>query len=113
MPSEAGGAYRPAARGLETPGGRSLPAAWRLRSYPGMNSGMSATPPPGTRRVTANLPVALLRRACAVTGEGITETLTRGLEMVRRSAAADRARSLRGKIDIRLDLETSRERPRR
>ncbi len=78
-----------------------------------MNPDMSATPPPGKRRVTANLPVDLLRKACAVTGEGITETLTRGLEMVRRSASADRARSLRGTIDLRLDLEGSRERPRR
>ena len=37
--------------------------------------------PPGTRRVTANLDSDLLRKACSVTGEGITETLTIGLEM--------------------------------
>ena len=36
-----------------------------------------------------------------------------GLELVRRSAAASRARSLRGKIPLDLDLEVSRERARR
>ena len=78
-----------------------------------MNTDMSLTAPPGTRRVTANLDSALLQKACSVTGEGITETLTLGLEMVRRSAAASRARALRGKLPLDLDLDVSRERPRR
>jgi hypothetical protein len=75
-----------------------------------MNVHMSLTSPPGTRRVTANLDADLLRKACSVTGEGITETLALGLEMVRRSAAASRARALRGKLRLELDLEVSRER---
>jgi hypothetical protein len=74
---------------------------------------MPARTPPGTRRITANLPEDLLRRACEATGEGITETLSRGLELVRRSAAAARARSLRGKLRLVVDVEASRERPRR
>ncbi|MGB8931762.1 MAG: hypothetical protein WCC48_11000 [Anaeromyxobacteraceae bacterium] len=65
-----------------------------------------------TRRVTANLPVELLDAACQVTGEGITETLVRGLAMVRRTAAAARARSLRGKLKLDVDVEGSRERSR-
>ncbi len=78
-----------------------------------MNVHMTIVGPPGTRRITANLDAELLRKACAVTGEGITETLALGLEMVRRSAAASRARSLRGKLPLDLDLEASRERARR
>lgn len=66
-----------------------------------------------TRRVTANLPVALLERARRVTGEGITETLVRGLELVRRSAAAEKAARLKGRLRLDIDLEASRERARR
>ena len=77
-----------------------------------MNVHMNEKRRPPTRRVTANLPTELLDAACAVTGEGITETLVRGLAMVRRSAAAARARSLRGKLKLDVDLEGSRERAR-
>lgn len=77
-----------------------------------MNVHMNGPRAPRTRRVTANLPIELLEKARGVTGEGITETLVRGLELVRRSAAASRARSLRGKLTLELDLEGSRERAR-
>ncbi len=66
-----------------------------------------------TRRVTANLPVALLEQACRVTGRGITDTLVAGLVLVRRTAAAAKAARLRGRIHLDLDLEASRERSRR
>ena len=46
------------------------------------------------RRVTANLPAHLLEDACRTTGKGITETLVRGLELVRRSRALEKARAL-------------------
>lgn len=78
-----------------------------------MNVHMTLVGPPGTRRITANLDAELLRKACAVSGQGITETLALGLELVRRSAAASRARSLRGRLPLDLDLEVSRERARR
>ena len=45
-----------------------------------------------------------------VTGKGITETLTEGLERVRRTRAYEKAMALRGKLDLRIDLEESRER---
>lgn len=77
-----------------------------------MNVDMKADRQTRTRRVTANLPVELLEAARGVTGEGITETLVRGLTLVRRSAAASRARSLRGKLRLDLDLQGSRERAR-
>ena len=66
-----------------------------------------------TQRITANLPQDLLREAMEVTGAGITETLTRGLHLVRRSTAHERAMALKGKIRLDVDLETSRERRRR
>ena len=64
------------------------------------------------RRITANLPAKLLEDACGVTGRGITETLVLGLERVRRSAAAGKARSLKGKLRLEIDLDISRERSR-
>lgn len=66
------------------------------------------------KRITANLPEALLEEAMETTGKGITETLAEGLELVRRTRAYRKALALRGKIDLDLDLEVSRERrPRR
>jgi hypothetical protein len=67
-----------------------------------------------SRRITANLPEDLLEEAMETTGKGITETLTEGLELVRRTGAYRKAMELRGILEIELDLETSRERrPRR
>jgi len=77
-----------------------------------MNQDMKPPARQATRRVTANLPVALLERARRVTGKGITGTLVEALELVRRSSAAARARTLKGKLRLDLDLEGSRERPR-
>ncbi len=48
------------------------------------------------------------------TGKGITDTLTEGLELVRRTGAYRKAMKLKGKITLNVDLEESRERrPRR
>ncbi|MCC6133205.1 MAG: hypothetical protein IT186_25010 [Acidobacteria bacterium] len=66
-----------------------------------------------TRRVTANLPVSLLEEATRITGRGLTETLVQGLELVRRSGAASKAARLKGKLQLDIDLEVSRERSRR
>lgn len=66
-----------------------------------------------TRRVTANLPGDLLDDAMQVTGKGITGTLVTGLHLVRRTRAYTKAMALRGKIHLEIDLDESRERPRR
>ena len=65
------------------------------------------------RRITANLPRGLLAEACRSTGKGITETLVEGLTMIRRSRAASKARRLKGRLHLDVDLELSRERARR
>lgn len=66
-----------------------------------------------TRRITANLPGDLLRDAMEVTGSGITETIVSGLRLLRRARAYETAMALRGKVDVVVDLERSRERRRR
>jgi hypothetical protein len=66
-----------------------------------------------TRRVTANLPGDLLQDAMHVTGKGVTETLVTGLRLVRRARAYDKAMALRGKLQLAVDLDRSRERARR
>jgi hypothetical protein len=64
----------------------------------------------GIRRITANLPAELLEGAMEVTGKGITETLVDGLERVRRSGAYEKAMALKGRLELEIDLERSRER---
>ena len=66
-----------------------------------------------TRRITANLPEQLLEEAMEVTGKGITETLVEGLRLVRRVRAYEKAMALRGKVNLSIDLDASRERRRR
>jgi len=61
--------------------------------------------------VTANLPDSLLEDAMRVTGKGITDTLVTGLELVRRTRAYGKAMALRGKVELDVDLQVSRERP--
>ena len=65
------------------------------------------------KRTTANLPADLLERATAATGKGITETLIAGLKLVERASAFEKFEALRGKINLDIDLELSRERRRR
>ena len=64
------------------------------------------------KRITANLPEDLLADAMKVTRKGITETLVEGLRLVRRSRGYEKAMSLRGKVQLDIDLEASRERSR-
>ena len=65
------------------------------------------------KRITANLPEDLLKEATRITGEGITETLVRGLELVKRSQAFEKAKILKGLDLSSIQLDVSRERTRR
>lgn len=62
------------------------------------------------RRITANIPEGLLEDAMQVTGKGITETLVEGLKLVQRAAAYEKAMQLKGKLQLDVDLQESRER---
>jgi hypothetical protein len=64
------------------------------------------------KRVTLNLPAALLRKAQSVSQQGITETVVESLELLARRKAAEQARALRGRLKLHIDLEASRERRR-
>lgn len=62
------------------------------------------------RRITANLPEELLEEALETTGQGITETLIQGLQLVRRSRAYEKGMALKGRLALDLDIDTLRER---
>lgn len=64
------------------------------------------------KRITVNLPRKLLREAQAVTGKNMKETLIEGLAIVRRQRAHDLAMKLKGRLHLKIDLDTSRERHR-
>lgn len=66
-----------------------------------------------TRRITANIPESLLNEAIAVSGASLTETLIQGLTLVKRAGAYKKAQALKGKLNLELDLDVSRERPHR
>lgn len=65
------------------------------------------------KRVTVNLPAELLAAAEAASGQGITGTIVEGLRLVARRRAYARALALKGKLQLDVDLEVSRERARR
>ena len=57
-----------------------------------------------TQKITAHVPVRLLRQAQVATGKGITETVRLGLGLLASAKAADRLRRLRGKLRLDLDV---------
>ena len=62
-----------------------------------------------TTKVTVEVPSDLLSRAQSTTGEGITATVRRGLELVASARAQQRLRALRGRVKVSVDLVTSRQ----
>jgi hypothetical protein len=50
------------------------------------------------RKITVNVPAGLLEKAQEASGEGITQTVRNGLELVAASRAYARLRQLRGKV---------------
>lgn len=64
------------------------------------------------KRSTVNLPADLLKQATEATGLGITDTIITGLELVKKGTAYKTAMSLKGKLNLQIDLNKSRERSR-
>ena len=60
------------------------------------------------KKITANIPAKLLRKAQDTTGLGITDTLIAGLEELERSHRRSVLRGLRGRVEFDLDLESTR-----
>lgn len=65
------------------------------------------------QKITIEVPADLLRRAQRSSGEGITATVRRGLELVAVRSAYEGLRRLRGKVRLTVDLETLRQDRRR
>jgi hypothetical protein len=61
------------------------------------------------RKITLEVPEDLLERALAASGEGITQTVRQGLQMVAAGGAYEELRRLRGKVKLGIDLEALRE----
>lgn len=61
------------------------------------------------RKVTVEVPADLLRRAQRSTGEGVTATIRRGLELVAASRTYDELRGLRGKVKLSIDWRRLRQ----
>jgi hypothetical protein len=61
------------------------------------------------KKITLQVPHGLLSRATQATGEGITPTIRRGLELVIASGAYTHLRSLKGKVKLGLNLKKLRQ----
>jgi hypothetical protein len=51
-----------------------------------------------SRKITVELPAELLRKAQQASGEGITQTIRAGLQLVAASQTYERLRRFRGKV---------------
>ena len=61
------------------------------------------------RKITVFVPEDLLDRAQGFTGEGITPTIRRGLELVAAGRAYERIRKFRGAVKVSTNLKKLRE----
>ncbi len=61
------------------------------------------------RKITLLLPEALLNKAQAATGLGITPTIRKGLELVAAGPAYEKLHRLKGKVRLSLNLKELRE----
>jgi hypothetical protein len=61
------------------------------------------------KKLTVEVPNDLLERAIAASGQGITSTIRRGLELVAASGAYARLRGLKGKVKFSIKLSELRE----
>ena len=61
------------------------------------------------RKVTVELPADLLRRAQKSSGEGVTATIRRGLELIAAGGAYRDLRRLKGRVSLSIDVNSLRE----
>ena len=61
------------------------------------------------RKITIEVPEELLRKAQESTGEGITETIRRGLQLVAAGRAYEDLRRLRGRLKLSVDVRRLRD----
>ena len=61
------------------------------------------------KKITVHVQEELLKKAQRSTGQGITETIRRGLQLVAASESYEALRRLRGKVKFSIDLKGLRE----
>ena len=61
------------------------------------------------QKITVHVPVDLLARARAATGQGVTATVREGLRMLVARSACDRLRHLRGKVAFSINIDELRD----
>ena len=61
-----------------------------------------------SRKITLEIPEDLLRKAQKSTGEGVTATVRRGLELLAASTAYEELRKLRGQVKFSIKLKELR-----
>lgn len=63
----------------------------------------------GLKKLTIQVPEELLERATAASGQGITPTIRRGLELMAAGGAYAKLRRLKGKVKFHVKLADLRE----
>lgn len=61
------------------------------------------------RKLTVEVPTDLLERATMASGQGVTPTVRRGLELVAAAGAYGRLRRFRGKVKFKVKLSELRQ----
>ena len=61
------------------------------------------------KKITIHIPPELLMKAQKNTGEGITETVRRGLQLIAASDSYSSLRKMRGKVKFSVDLKKLRD----
>ncbi len=61
-----------------------------------------------TRKITVEIPEALLRKAQRQSEKGVTETVRQGLELLAAAEAYEQLARMKGQVSFSTDLETMR-----
>jgi len=61
------------------------------------------------RKITVHVPADLLEAAQKETGQGVTETVRKGLELLRRAQAYRQMEKLRGKVKFKFTVDELRD----
>lgn len=70
---------------------------------------LASLPMSAAKKITVHVPEDLLRRALEATGEGITPTVRRALELVAAGRAYESLRRLRGRVKFSVSVDQLRD----
>jgi len=61
-----------------------------------------------TRKITVEVPEALLKRSQKQSGQGVTATVRKGLELLASAEVYEKLSRMQGRVSFSIDLETMR-----